>query len=35
MKMRRYFIWFKSEDSVILNVKDDVNRPNNEDNDTV
>ena len=33
--MRRYFIWFRSEDSVIVNIKDDVNRPKNEDCDTV
>lgn len=35
MKKRSYFVWFKTEDSVIVNVKDDVNRPNNDDCDTV
>jgi hypothetical protein len=35
MKIRSYFIWFKYSDSVIVNVKEDVNRPNNDDCDTV
>jgi DNA/RNA endonuclease YhcR with UshA esterase domain len=35
MKKRSYFVWFKSDDGVIVNVKDDVNRPNNDDCDTI
>lgn len=35
METREYFVWFKHEDSLIIKVKDDVNRPNNDDCDTV
>lgn len=35
MKIRKYFVWFKEEDCVIVNVKDDVNRPNNPDCESV
>jgi hypothetical protein len=31
MKSRRFFVWFENEDSIVVSVKDDVNRPNNMD----
>lgn len=35
MKSRKYFVWFEEEDSIIVSVEDDVNRPNNMDCDAV
>lgn len=35
MKKKSCFIWFKNEDSMIVNVNDDMNRPNNDNCDTV
>lgn len=33
--MRRYIVLFKKREDLIVEVKDDVNRPNNPDCDTV
>jgi hypothetical protein len=32
---RQYFVWIEDEDPIIVTVKDDVNRPNNPDCDSV
>lgn len=33
--MRSYFVWFKIYDSVIVDVDENIDRPNNEDCDSV
>lgn len=35
METRSYYVMIKDEDGLIINVKDDPNRPNNDDCDTV